>query len=88
MTKVTAKEARRTFSELMSRTAYSKERVIVTRNGKDIIAMIPVEELALLESVLEGLEYKRDVEEARAALKEIESEGTVSWEKTQKDLGR
>ena len=34
MSTVTAKEARRSFSDLLARAAYGKERVTVTRNGK------------------------------------------------------
>lgn len=86
MTTVTAKEARETLSELISRTAYSKEHVVVTRNGKKMAALIPMEEFELLESILDELEYKKDVEEARAALKEVETEGTVSWEKVKSVL--
>lgn len=86
MVTITAKAARESFSELVSRAAYSKEHVVVTRNGKKMAALIPIEEFALLESVLNELEYKRDVDEARQALDEIK-EGTVPWEKVKSDLG-
>lgn len=87
MVTITAKAARESFSELVSRAAYSKEHVVVTRNGKKMAALIPIEEFALLESVLNELEYKRDVDEARQALEEIKQEGTVPWEKIKADLG-
>lgn len=87
MVTITAKAARESFSELVSRAAYSKEHVVVTRNGKKMAALIPIEEFALLESVLNELEYKRDVDEARQALDEIKQEGTIPWEKVKSDLG-
>lgn len=85
MTTVSAKQARQDFSELLSRTAYTKERIIVTRNGKKMAALISVEDLELLERVIETLEYQQDLEEARQALKEVETEGTVSWEQVQSE---
>ena len=87
MTIISAKVARETFSDLLSRAAYTKERVVVTRNGKKMAALISMDELALLESILDELEYKKDVDEACAALSEIETEGTVPWDKIQSDLG-
>ena len=83
MATISAKSARSTFSELVSKTAYTKERVVVTRNGKKMAALVPIEDLVLLER----LEYEKDVAEARAALEEIEAEGTISWEKVQEELG-
>ncbi len=40
---VGAREARNNFSDLMGRIHYSDETVIVTRSGKPMVAMIPVE---------------------------------------------
>lgn len=87
MVTISAREARESFSELISRTAYSKEHVVVTRNGKRMAALIPIEEFALLESVLDELEYKRDVREARRAQEEVKREGTVPWEEIKAKLG-
>ena len=49
MTTISAEKARNSFSELISHTAYSKERVIVTRNGKKMAAIVSIEDLELLE---------------------------------------
>ena len=86
MTTISAREARASFSDLINRAAYAKERVMITRKGKKMAAIIPVELYTLLESVLEEFEYKNDVEEARAALAEVETEGTVPWEKIKSEL--
>jgi len=40
-----------------------------------------------LNALLEELEYRKDVEEARAALEEVEREGTVPWDEIKTELG-
>ena len=45
--------------------------------------MVPIEDVRLLEA----LEDKINLEEARAALAESKKKGTVSWEKVKKELG-
>jgi len=46
-----------------------------------------MDELALLESLQQELEYRRDFDEARTALKEVETEVAISWKKVKTDLG-
>jgi len=81
MSKYTAVKARAEFAEITNRAAYGKERIIVTRKGKDIIAIVPIEDIELLEA----LEDRMDIEEARKALKEKE---TVPWEIVKKERKR
>lgn len=82
MKKVTTAEARRRMSELMSRAAYGKERFVVTRHGKGLVAIVPVQEAALLDRLRILLE-KHDYE---TALAEIEEAGTVPWEDLRTEL--
>ena len=83
MAQVNTVNARAQFSEIINRAAFGKERVTLTRRGKEIVAVVPIEDVRLLEA----LEDKIDLEEARAALAEAKKKGTVSWEKIKKDLG-
>jgi prevent-host-death family protein len=83
MGQVNTVDARAQFSEIINRAAFGKERMILTRRGKEIVAVVPIEDVKLLEA----LEDKIDLEEARAALAESKKKGTVSWEKIKKDLG-
>jgi len=83
MTKVSAAEARNEFSEILNRASFGKERIVLTRRGKDLAALVPIEDLELLER----LEDRIDLEDARAALAEVREGGTVSWEKLKSDLG-
>jgi prevent-host-death family protein len=83
MGQVNTVNARAQFSEIINRAAFGKERVTLTRRGKEIVAVVPIEDVKLLEA----LEDKIDLEEARAALAEAKKKGTVSWEKIKKELG-
>jgi prevent-host-death family protein len=38
-------DVRSNFSDIVNRAAYRKERVIITRHGKPIAAIIPIEDL-------------------------------------------
>ena len=73
------------FSHSLSRVVTKSERVVVHRRGKAVAALIPLEDLALLEE----LEDQKDVEDYRAAKEEWERDGrkTVPWEKIKADLG-
>jgi prevent-host-death family protein len=61
---VSIREARASFATIVNETAFGKERFVFTRNGKNIVALVPVEDLELIESI----ENKIDLEEARRRL--------------------
>jgi prevent-host-death family protein len=81
--RISIAEAKNNFGDLMNRAAYGKERLILTRRGKKLAALVPVEDL----EVLEAIEDKIDLEEARKALAESAQESTVAWEDVKKELG-
>jgi prevent-host-death family protein len=83
MKQVSTVDARAQFSEIINRAAFGKERVTLTRRGKEIVAVVPIEDMKLLEA----LEDKIDLDEARAALAEAKKKGTVSWDKVKAELG-
>jgi prevent-host-death family protein len=80
MTEVSTVEVREQFSELVNRVHYGGERVVVTRRGKRLVAVVPVDDLELLEAI----EDRIDVAAAEKALRE---KGTIPWQKVKKDLG-
>lgn len=82
MEHVSTGEARKNLAELLNRSAYGGERFVVTRHGKELVAIVPVEEASLLEKVRHFLE-ERDVE---AALREIARSGTVPWKEVERAL--
>ena len=67
------------------RPVTKRERVVVHRRGKAVAALIPLEDLALLEE----LEDQKDIEEYRVAKEEWERDGrkTVPWVKVKAGLG-
>ena len=56
--------ARKDFADVANRVAFGKERVVLTRHGRKVVAVIPASDLELLEA----LEERIDLDEARAAL--------------------
>jgi prevent-host-death family protein len=87
MTRLNVSKAREEFPEIVNRAAYGNERTIVSRRGKELAAVISIDELRLLER-LEQQEIDRiDIEDARAALAEAEEKGTIPLEEARKLLG-
>jgi|SRR5215213_7156751 len=74
MTTLSTTETHEKFSELLRRVAADKERIVLTQAGEEIVAVIPIEDLALVEA----LEDRADIEEAREALRDAREEGTTS----------
>ena len=61
-------EARNHFSDLINRAAYGKERIRLTRRGKDIVGIVPVEDLELLRRLEDELDiYLANGEKGRIA---------------------
>jgi prevent-host-death family protein len=77
---MTTGKARSVLSDVVNRAAYGKERVVLTRRGKELAAVVPMEDLRLLEE----LEDRMDLEAARKALREP---GRIPWEKVKAQLG-
>jgi len=81
MTKISTAEARSDFADVISRASFGKERFVLTRRGKKLVAIIPIEDLDLLEE----LEDQMDVAAAKAAL--AESDERVSYQDLRRELG-
>jgi prevent-host-death family protein len=75
-------EARTHLTDVVNEVAYRGERIILTRKGKHLAAIIPLEDLAALEAI----EDQIDIEDAKKALRDIEKHGTVSWDKVKNEL--
>jgi prevent-host-death family protein len=73
-------EARRQFSELVARVAYTGERVVIERRGKPMMALVSIEDLQRLERLVDAQEPVRQqrragLEQARALREEIRKQG-------------
>jgi prevent-host-death family protein len=82
MEQITTAEARKQMAELLNRAAYGKERFVVTRHGKELVAIVPLEEISLLDKRRALLSKK----EFEAALQEVQDGDTRSWTDVRRDL--
>jgi prevent-host-death family protein len=82
---VACTEAQAQFDDLLERAAKGKERVILTRRGKAVAALVPIEDLKFLEAI----EDQFDVEEFQRAKEEFERSGepAIPLEEVVRKLG-
>ena len=83
MTSMPVTAARDELSEVVNRVAYGKERICLTRHGKDVACVVSVEEARLLDLIEDHL----DLSDARDALKELRERGAISWSDLKAELG-
>ncbi len=81
MTRIAASEARTAFADIVNKVAFGGERIRLHRHGKDVAAIVPVEDLQLIED----MENRMDLEVARAALRE--KAPRVEWDRLKEELG-
>ena len=82
MTSMPISAARDDLSEVVNRVAYSRERICLTRHGKDVACVVSVEEARLLDLI----EDRLDLSDALDALKELHEQGPVSWDDLKAEL--
>ncbi len=87
MARLNISKAREEFPEIVNRASYAKERTIVSRRGKDLAAVIPIEDLYLLERLAREEQDRIDLEDARSALQEAEVKGTTPLRDLMRELG-
>jgi prevent-host-death family protein len=83
MTSMPVTAARDDLSEVVNRVAYGRERICLTRHGKDVACVISMEEAKLLDLI----EDRLDLSDALDALKELRQHGSVSWSDLKAELG-
>jgi prevent-host-death family protein len=79
----TVTEARTNLAEVINRVTYTEQPAVITKNGKDAVAVIPYRLLELLTRV----EAVMDLKEAQKALDDYQSNGGLSLEQLKKELG-
>jgi prevent-host-death family protein len=78
-------ELRQSLTEILNRAEYQGERIIIHPRGKDVAAIVPLEDLKLLERLIEEVEDRRDVEAARVSM--AESEDRIAYSDVRRELG-
>ncbi|MCI0430742.1 MAG: type II toxin-antitoxin system Phd/YefM family antitoxin [Rhodospirillales bacterium] len=79
----TTAKARDRFSEVVNEASYGSKRVVLTRHGKSVAAVVSIAELKLLQEI----ERLLDIERAKRALVEAKSGRVKSLEDLRKELG-
>ncbi len=73
-------EIRNNLADAINRVAYAGERIILERRGKGVVALVSMDDLALLEE----MENRSDIRAAKKALKE---KGGVTLDEYKKKHG-
>lgn len=81
MTTVSIVELRKRFTDVVNTATYQKERFVLMRHNKPVVAIVPMEDYELLEA----LEDRVDLEDARAVLKDPAAE-FLDWDKVKAGL--
>lgn len=82
MAKISTVQAREQFSDVINRAAYGKERIVLTRRGKDLVALVPIEDVRTLEALDDHL----DTEAVKEALADYALHGGTAWEEVKAEL--
>jgi prevent-host-death family protein len=81
MTKITASRLREDLASTINKVAFGRERIILQRNGKDVAALVSIEDLTLLRK----LEDRLDLADMNQAIEEPGA--NIRWEDAKKALG-
>jgi len=76
-------EARETFAELVNRAAYGRERVLVSRRGRPVAAIVPIDDVEFIEKIEDELDRQAAIE----ALADPENAETIPWDRVKATLG-
>ena len=82
MDSLTVSDIRTGLADAMNRVIYKGERIVIRRHGKAVAGLVPISDLELLQTI----EDRIDVEDARAALTEARKQGAVSLADVKKQL--
>jgi prevent-host-death family protein len=77
---ITVTKARENLADILGEVRFAHKRIKLTSNGKGVGAIVPLEDLELLEAI----EDKIDIELADEAMKE---KGSISLDEVLKELG-
>ena len=84
MTEHRISEAREELATIVNQVAFGGERVRLTRHGRAVAAVVPIEDVELLEDLEDAI----DVELALEALADTENRTWIPWEEVKRQLGK
>ena len=74
MSRIAMIDARKDLADILNRAAYGKERVVLTRRGKDVAAIVPIDDLNILEAIEDHMdlaESKKILDRVRAGSEQL-----------------
>jgi len=80
---VNSAKARKSFSDLLNESGFGGKRIVVTRKGKAVAAMVSIKDL----EVIQALEDQKDLTEAQRILSDPDSE-FIPWDEAKKELAK
>jgi len=80
LNKITTADARKKFSNIISRVAFGDESFVLTRRGEPVAALVSMKELKLLQEI----EDRIDIDDAWKA--KTEPGEPIPWEDLKKEL--
>ena len=87
MTRLNVSKAREEFPEIVNRAARGNETTIVSHRGKDLAAVISIDDLRLLERLAQEEMDRVDIEDALTSLAEAKEKGTIPLRDLMRELG-
>ena len=81
MIRMTTIRAKKEFDRMLEEVE-DGERFVLEEDGEAVAAIVSVEDLALLEAI----ENRHDLEEARRTLAEVAEKGAIPWEQVKAEL--
>lgn len=78
-------EAREQLAELVNRVAYGHERITLGRRGKKIAALVPAEDLELLEALEDGADLRLIAE---ALANPENAQAPIPWDSIEAELSK
>ena len=79
MTTLSITEARERLAEAANRVSFGHERIVVERHGQKLFALVPVDDLELLERLDDAADL--------AAVKAVAREKAIPWAEAKRSLG-
>jgi antitoxin Phd len=67
MNVISTADARKDFADIINQVSYGSEQIVLTRRGKEVAAIVSVEELRLLQKIEDYI----DIEDAQKTLSEV-----------------
>ena len=80
-TTISTADARKHFADIVNKVAYGNEPIILTRRGREVAALVSIDELELLQQIEDYI----DIEDAKKAL--AEPGENISAQEVWKKLG-